>query len=111
MEFCKPILGDKQGNVRLRILHKYPVLQPCGGVFKHEFVVNLLPSPSVKKFKNLLIFGEVIGKSLVSCFFDSQCSSGDMLANKHDQTQLDACANHSTAPHFRGEAMNVLVTI
>ena len=31
-------------------------------------VGNLLPSPSVKKFENRLIFGEVTGKSLVSCF-------------------------------------------
>ena len=31
----------------------------------------------LKNFENLLIFGEVMGKSFVSCFFfDSQCSSG-----------------------------------
>jgi len=45
----------------------------CGGIFKLEFVANLLLSPSVKKFGNRLIFGEVMGKSLVSCFVDSQC--------------------------------------
>jgi len=39
-----------------------------GGIFKHKFVANLLPSPSVKKFDNRLIFGEVTGKSLESCF-------------------------------------------
>ena len=37
-------------------------------IFKHDFVANLLPSPPVKKNKNRLIFGEVMGKSLVSCF-------------------------------------------
>ena len=41
----------------------------CGGIFKPEFVANLLTSPSVKKkFENRLIFGEVMGKSLVSWF-------------------------------------------
>ena len=30
-----------------------------------------------KKFENRLILGEVMGKSLVSCFFDSQCSIND----------------------------------
>ena len=40
-----------------------------GGIFKHTFVANLLPSPSVKKkFENLFIFGEVMGMSLVSYF-------------------------------------------
>ena len=28
----------------------------------------------MKKFENRLTFGEVMGKSLVSCFFDSRCS-------------------------------------
>jgi len=28
-----------------------------------------LPSLSVKKIENRLVFGEVMGKSLVSCFF------------------------------------------
>ena len=40
-----------------------------GGMFKQKFVANLLPSPAVKKFENRLIFGEVMGKSLVSLFF------------------------------------------
>ena len=44
-----------------------------GGMFKQKFVANLLPSPAVKKFENRLIFGKVMGKSLVSVFFDSQC--------------------------------------
>jgi len=46
----------------------------CGGVFKYCFVTNFLLSLEVKKnFENRLIFGEVMGKSLVSCFFDSRC--------------------------------------
>ena len=45
----------------------------CGGIFKHEFVSKLLPGPSVKKNENRLIFGEIMGKSLVCSFFDSQC--------------------------------------
>jgi len=40
-----------------------------GGKFKQEFVANLLPSPLVQKFENRIIFGEVMAKSLVSCFF------------------------------------------
>ena len=39
-----------------------------GEIFKHPFVANLPLSPSVKKSENRLIFGEVMGKSLVSCF-------------------------------------------
>jgi len=42
----------------------------CGGIFKHEFVANLLPSRLVKKFsQNRIIVSEVMAKSLVSCFF------------------------------------------
>ena len=44
------------------------------GIFKHEFVANLLPSRLLKYFENRLIFSEVMAKSLVSCFFDSRCS-------------------------------------
>ena len=39
-----------------------------GRIFKHGFVSYLLLSLSVKKCENRLIFGEVIGNSLVSCF-------------------------------------------
>ena len=45
-----------------------------GGIFKNEFVANLLPSRLVKKFENRIIVSEVMAKSLVSCFFDSRCS-------------------------------------
>ena len=39
-----------------------------GGIFKHQFVANFPLSQSVKKFENRLIFGEVVGKSLLSSF-------------------------------------------
>ena len=39
-----------------------------GGIFKHDFVANLLPNLLVKKFENRIIVGEVMAKSLVSCF-------------------------------------------
>jgi len=40
-----------------------------GGILKHEFVANLLPSLLEKKFENRIIVGEVMAKSLVFCFF------------------------------------------
>ena len=40
-----------------------------GGIFKHEFVANLLQSRLVKKFENRIIVSEVMAKSWVSCFF------------------------------------------
>jgi len=61
--FTLPPFSDihiSQGSVAIRLR--------CGGVFKRNFVANLLPSPSVKKFENRLIFGKVMGKSLVTCF-------------------------------------------
>jgi len=45
-----------------------------GGIFKHEFVANLLSSRLVKKIKNRIIVSEVMARSLVSCFFDSRYS-------------------------------------
>ena len=39
-----------------------------------SFFANLLLSSPVKKFGNRFIFGKVMGKSLVLCFFDSQCA-------------------------------------
>jgi len=41
----------------------------CGGIFKHEFVANLLPSRLMKKFGNRIIVSKVMANSLVSCFF------------------------------------------
>ena len=45
----------------------------CGGIFKYEFVANLPMSLPVKDFENRLTVGEVMSKSLVSCFFETQC--------------------------------------
>ena len=45
-----------QGSAATRLRH--------GGIFKHEFVANLLLS----LFENRLIFVDFMGKSLVSCF-------------------------------------------
>jgi len=48
------------------------------GVWYIQFtlVANLSPSLSVKEFwKSVKIWGEIMGKSLVSCFFDSRCSN------------------------------------
>jgi len=42
------------------------------GIFKHEFVANLLPSRLVKNFENCIVVSEVMAKGLVSCFFDSR---------------------------------------
>jgi len=44
-----------------------------GGIFKYSFDVNLLLSLPVKTVLKSVNIGEVMGKSLVSCFFDSQC--------------------------------------
>ena len=57
--FCIHI---SQGSVATCLKH--------GGIFKHEFVANLLPSRLVKKFENRIIVSEVMAKSLVSCFLD-----------------------------------------
>ena len=47
-----------QGSVATRLR--------CGGIFKYQFVANLPLSLPVTEF---LTVGEVMGKSLVSCFF------------------------------------------
>jgi len=42
----------------------------CSGAFKYDFVANLpLSLPSKVNFENRLTFGEVVGKSLMCCFF------------------------------------------
>ena len=43
----------------------------CGGIFKYEFVANLPVSLQWKNCENRLTFGEVMGKSLVSFFWDT----------------------------------------
>jgi len=56
--FCIHI---SQGSVATSLKHD--------GIFKHEFVANLLPSRLLKKiFENRIIISEVMAKSLVSCF-------------------------------------------
>ena len=50
-----------QGSVMTRLR--------CVGIFKYELVANLPVSLLVKNSENRLTFREVMGKSLVSCFF------------------------------------------
>ena len=40
----------------------------CDGMFKYMFVANLPLSLPAKEFRKSVTFGEVVGKSLVSCF-------------------------------------------
>jgi len=42
----------------------------------------------LKKYENRSIFGEVVGTSLVSCFFDSHCSNIGLIGNVHDIEKL-----------------------
>jgi len=42
----------------------------------------------LKKYENRLIFGEVVGTSLASCFFDSQCSNIGFISNVHDVEKI-----------------------
>jgi len=51
----------------------------CGGVFDDYFITRLLPSPTVKEYWNQSTFGDVMGKSGVSCFFDSRGSSSSYM--------------------------------
>jgi len=46
-----------------------------GWICNDRFIANFLPSVTVKKVENRSIFGEDVDKSLVSCFFDSRCST------------------------------------
>ena len=57
--FCIHILQDSVATCLKR-----------GGIFKHEFVANLLPSRVVKNFENRKIVSEEFG---VLFFFDSRC--------------------------------------
>jgi len=61
-----------QGSVATRL--------GCGGVFKFDFVTNFLLSLTVKKTKNRLTLGEVVDRSIVSCFSDSQCAAAGACA-------------------------------
>ena len=49
---------------------RVPTCVSCGRIF----VANLSTNLAIKEFWNRLWFGEVMGKNLVSCFFDSQCT-------------------------------------
>jgi len=55
-----------QGSVATYVL--------CGGIFKYEFVANLPLSLPAKEILKSVNIWEAMGKSLVSCFFDSWCS-------------------------------------
>ena len=57
-----------QGSVATRLR--------CGGIFKYELVAKFTSESTGEKiFENRLTFGEVMGKSLVSCFFfETQCT-------------------------------------
>jgi len=46
-----------------------------GGIFKHSLLQIYYRVRLWKKFEKRLLFDEVMGKSLVSWFFDSQCIS------------------------------------
>jgi len=50
------------------------------------FIVENLPLSLSANFKNRLTFGEVMGKSLVSCFLDSRCSSA--IIHKNSSKEL-----------------------
>jgi len=66
LEHCDFLNIDiSQGSVATRLWF--------GEIFKYELVANLPVSLPVKKIANRLTFGEVMGKSLVSCFFETQC--------------------------------------
>ena len=58
----------------------------CGQIFKH--VCCKFTTKSISE--NWLTFGEVMGKSLVFCFFDSQCIQANMMPESvkwHFQTK------------------------
>ena len=40
-----------------------------GSILKYEFITNLPSTLTVKNVENRLTFGEVMDKSIVSCFF------------------------------------------
>ena len=67
LEHCDFLNIDiSQGSVSTRLR--------CGGIFKYELVATLPVSQPVKEFfLNRLTFGEVMGKSLVPCFSETQC--------------------------------------
>jgi len=63
-----------------------------GGIFKNELCCKFTTEPACEKklFGNRLIFGEVVGKSLMSCFFDSQCRSRRPGTHERARTYVTA---------------------
>ena len=52
----------------------------CGEMFYNDLIANLPLSLSVKNFENRSTFAEVTDKSIMGCFFDSQCIFTHILA-------------------------------
>jgi len=53
----------------------------CGEIINEDFVANLLMHPSGKEYENQSTFGEVMGSTIVACFFiDSQCRMSPNLS-------------------------------
>ena len=66
---------DQYINIIIHLLSGFVHITAMSNQYLNmSFFANLLLSFPVKKFRNRLIFGEVMGKSMVSCFFDSQCT-------------------------------------
>jgi len=61
----------------------------CDGIFKYGFVANLPLSKPVKECENRLTFGEIMGKSLVSCFL----THGVVVLMSYSQLYLPASSN------------------
>ena len=83
---CDFLTDISQGSVATRL--------GCGGVFKYGFVTNFLLSLNVKKIENRLIFGEFMSKSLVSCFFDSRCSSAAAVEQERSDERQGVRVQH-----------------
>ena len=58
----------------------------CGGQCNKNFVANLLPNSTVKKFEDRLIFARVMDRNTEVPFLETQCSSMPTI-------QLHACSN------------------
>jgi len=63
-----------------------------GGIFKYDFITNLLLSLSVKSFENRWTFGEVRDKSMVSCFVTGSVH----LVNASFQVKASATVSSTT---------------
>jgi len=63
----------------------------------------------LRNFENRLTFGEVMGKSLVSCFFDSRCNAEFVIEFKKIYTR--ASSSVATTTQLMTQAGPVAVTI